>query len=705
MRKHFAMILERRRENNNQLKAFLGEQYFILQAFNEEEALTGILRARDYIEVILLDHAFLLMMDENKTMQQVKEKVFAHGIPIISTMADYDLQTAAAAIQAGAAEILVRPYEETLLQQRVHNIVLQRGLKRAKQYDPLTGIYNKETFYEKVEELITENPQNNYTVLCLDIDRFKVINDLLGSQEGDKLLQFVGDHLKVGTVEAGGVTGRITADVFACCYPNIENHCQMIAEQISYMLKEYPLHMEIIASVGFYHVDDRTLPTSRMCDRAILALKSVKGNYLRNYAVYNAELRNDLIWTQEIVNDMEGALRNEEFKVYLQPKCDMDTGRIIGAEALVRWLHPIKGLIPPDEFIPIFEENKFVLNLDSYVWEEICILIRDWIDAGNTPIPISANVSRVNLYMDGLYERLVLLVDKYKIDPRLLELEITESAYADDIEYLAEVVDRLRAYGFTILMDDFGSGYSSLNMLKDISIDVLKIDMRFLTGESDGHDKGGDIIESVVQMANWLNLLVIAEGVETKEQVDFLLSINCHYAQGYYYYKPMPSDKFKTLILQEGAADYRGMRRKLGETFSLQELMHQDAMSNAVLQNIIGGVAFYEYYQGNLELIRANDGYYREIGYSKEELPDYAKHISETIYEEDRPAFERMIRETEKGHESGVEAIFRRRRLNGKLLWVRMKLFYLGENKERKLFYGAVRNVTEEKEAEISCGS
>ncbi|MCQ4635801.1 EAL domain-containing protein [Anaerovorax odorimutans] len=699
MRKHIVLVLESRKEDNDRLKEYLEEQYIVIQAFNEQEALQAMTRCRGNIEVALVDQA-LLTMSGNKIMDAVKEKILSDDIPAIAVLKEYDLTVAAGAIKAGAAEIIIRPYEKNLLRRRVHNMILRNELKLARQYDSLTGIYNKETFYKKAESLIRRHPEQDYTIVCLDIDRFKLVNDLYGTREGDRLLQFVGNHLKVGTAEAGGVVGRLVADVFVGCYPNIGEQYAYVAERITQMFKSYPLPMELVAAIGFYQVEDPALPASRMCDRAILALNSVKNNYLVNYAVYNESLRDNLMLEQEIVNDMDFALKNGEFKVYIQPKCDMDTGRIVGGEALVRWIHPEKGMVSPGDFVPIFEKNKFILKLDYFVWEEVCKVMRRWIDEGGRPIPISVNVSRINLYNDDLYEQIVSLVEKYQIDPKLFQLEITESAYSSNIEYLTEVVARLQAYGFTILMDDFGSGYSSLNMLKDISVDILKLDMRFLTGETNGHGKGGDIMESVVRMAKWINLYVIAEGVETREQVEFLLSINCHYAQGYYYYRPMPMEEFKELMRDGEKVDYRGMRRKMGETFNLQELMQPDVMSNVLLQNIIGGVAFYEYYKGNLELIRVNEGYYAETGCSEEELQNYAKHISDMVYEEDRGILDRLLKEAAEYPESGVEEVLRRRRCGGGTLWIRMKLFFLAENKGRQIFYASLRNVTEEKEAE-----
>ena len=699
MRKHLVLVLENDKSDSDRLKTFLEDQYIVIQSFNEQEALRIIIHGKENIGAALIDHT-LLTTKQNKTMDSVKEMLVSYDIPVIAILDRYGQDIAADAIRAGAEEILIKPYEKNLLGRRVHNMVLRNELKLAGQYDSLTGVYNKETFYEKTEALIRRNPGKDYTVICLDIDRFKIVNDLYGTQEGDKLLQFIGNRLKQGTTEAGGVAGRIVADVFACCYPNIGERYAFIAQRIIQMYKSYPLQMELVAAIGFYHVEDRHIPASRMCDRALLALRSVKNKYLINYAVYDQKLRENLILEQEIVNGMEPALENREFKVYMQPKCDMDTGKIVGAEALVRWHHPEKGMIPPNEFIPVFEKNQFIFKVDYFVWEEVCKELRARIDAGERPIPISVNVSRTDLYQNDLYEQLISLLERYEIPPGLFQLEITESAYSSNMEYLSKVVDRLQEYGFTILMDDFGSGYSSLNMLKDINVDILKLDMRFLTGETNGHDKGGDIMSSVVRMAKWLNLFVIAEGVETKEQAEFLLSINCHYAQGYYYYRPMPIDEFWGLMEDDRRIDYRGMRRKMGETFHLQELMQPDALSDVLLQNIMGGVAFYEYCNGNLELIRVNEGYYTEIGCSEEELQVYAKHISDMIYEADRDVFRQLVKDASQYQESGVEGVLRRRLLSGKLIWIRVKLFFLAENKGRQIFYASIRNVTEEKNAE-----
>ena len=249
---------------------------------------------------------------------------------------------------------------------------------------------------------------------------------------------------------------------------------------------------------------------------------------------------------------MKGSLRRGEFLVYLQPKYELMSERIVGAEALVRWLHPQLGFISPARFIPIFEQNGFIYQLDKYVWEKTCQLLKDDIDHGRPVLPISINVSRIDLYSPNIVKVFEELIDKYDIPPKLLELELTESAYVENPQQIIEIAKELQARGFPILMDDFGSGYSSLNMLKDMPVDILKIDLKFLSDtQGDDHGRGGNIMTSVVRMAKWLDVPVIAEGVETQAQVDFLRTIGCECVQGFFYSKPVPIEVYEDLVTKD----------------------------------------------------------------------------------------------------------------------------------------------------------
>ncbi|MBR2275614.1 MAG: EAL domain-containing protein [Lachnospiraceae bacterium] len=297
---------------------------------------------------------------------------------------------------------------------------------------------------------------------------------------------------------------------------------------------------------GIYKISDKSLPVRLMCDRARAVKKQIKGSMVSNFAVYDDELRLKLREKQEIENEMQLALTNHEFVMYLQPQINITDGSLYGAEALVRWEHPTKGVMVPGRFIPLFEDNGFITKLDHYMWEEACKYSKALLNRGLS-IPISVNVSRLNIGTVNIPETLDRLVNKYEIPKKLLEVEITENLFIDDAQGLFGQMEELKSRGYTVLMDDFGSGYSSLNMLRKAPIDVIKID-RFFLDEIMATDRGKIIVESSVRMAKQLGLQVIAEGVETKEQLDFLRDIHCDIAQGFYYAKPMPISEFEDYI-------------------------------------------------------------------------------------------------------------------------------------------------------------
>ena len=413
-------------------------------------------------------------------------------------------------------------------------------------YDELTGIYNKQAFYAKTKEMLLDNPDKNFDLLRINIERFKVLNDLFGESTGDKLLRYIGKFLKEINLPLC-VSGRLYADNFVVCYEAGKGDSRRMINTLQMVADSFAINNRTILSFGLYRIDDKTLPVSVMCDRANMALWKAKGNFKNPYCEYDEKMRQQVLKEQKIINAMERAIQNKEFTLYLQPKYDIEKGIIIGAEALVRWISQKNGFISPGDFIPVFENNGFVYEVDKFIWEESCRYLRKWLDEGREVHPISVNVSRIDLYDPKLVQHLVNLREKYQLPSQYLELEITESAYTEDPEQIITITRQLREAGFVILMDDFGTGYSSLNMLKDIQIDVLKLDMGFLKS-SDYSAKGGNILTAILKMAESLKMQTIAEGVETKEQVEFLKSIGCRYVQGFYYSKPLPVGEFEKLI-------------------------------------------------------------------------------------------------------------------------------------------------------------
>lgn len=412
-------------------------------------------------------------------------------------------------------------------------------------YDELTGIYHKQSFYLKTKEMLMENPDKDFDLLRINVERFKVLNDLFGEATGDKLLMYIGSFLK-GINLPLCVSGRLYADNFAVCYEAGRGDSRRIINTLQMVADSFAINNRTILSFGLYRIDDKELPVSVMCDRANMALWKAKGNFKNPYCEYDENMRQQVLKEQKIINAMEMAIEKKEFVLYLQPKYEIEKGTIVGAEALVRWISKESGFIAPGDFIPVFENNGFVYEVDKFIWEETCRYLRKWLDEGREVRPISVNVSRIDLYDPHFMQYLVDLRHKYDIPPEYLELEITESAYTEDPEQIITITRQLREAGFLILMDDFGTGYSSLNMLKDIQIDVLKLDMGFLSS-SDHTVKGGNILAAIIQMARSLKMQTIAEGVETLEQVEFLKSIGCKYVQGYYYSRPLPVEEFEKL--------------------------------------------------------------------------------------------------------------------------------------------------------------
>ena len=415
-------------------------------------------------------------------------------------------------------------------------------------YDELTGIYNKQAFYAKTKEMLLDNPDKNFDLLRINIERFKVLNDLFGESTGDKLLRYIGKFLKEINLPLC-VSGRLYADNFVVCYEAGKGDSRRMINTLQMVADSFAINNRTILSFGLYRIDDKTLPVSVMCDRANMALWKAKGNFKNPYCEYDEKMRQQVLKEQKIINAMEMAIQNKEFTLYLQPKYDIEKGTIIGAEALVRWISLENGFISPGDFIPVFENNGFVYEVDKFIWEESCRYLRKWLDEGREVHPISVNVSRIDLYDPKLVQHLVNLREKYQLPSQYLELEITESAYTEDPEQIITITRQLREAGFVILMDDFGTGYSSLNMLKDIQIDVLKLDMGFLKS-SDYSAKGGNILTAILKMAESLKMQTIAEGVETKEQVEFLKKIGCQCVQGFYFARPMPAQEYERLFLE-----------------------------------------------------------------------------------------------------------------------------------------------------------
>lgn len=423
-------------------------------------------------------------------------------------------------------------------------------LQYRSQYDPVTGIYNESAFYAATEQVLTGEADLPHFLLRFDIDRFKIVNDLYSVAEGDRVLRYIGDTLR-SLARPNETFGRLGGDVFGLCLSRTKPQTLSLLGELEKRVSAYPLNFQFVLSTGIVPIpryDGQRINV--LCDWAAMAQHTVKGNVLHRFAFYDNRLRDTLNREHQITIDMNRGLEEGQFLMFLQPKFDIRTHSVIGAEALARWNHPEEGMIPPGEFIPLFERNGFILCLDEYIWEEACKVLRKWLDEGLAVVPISVNVSRIHMYDPNFCQKIQALTEKYDLPPRLLELEITESAYTESPEELYAIMERLQHFGFVFSMDDFGSGYSSLNVLKDIPVNTIKIDLNFLGDGRRGKEVGRNVLRGTIQLVRNMNLPIVAEGVETQEQAEFLLSVGCTRGQGYYFAKPMSTSDFAKLLPQ-----------------------------------------------------------------------------------------------------------------------------------------------------------
>lgn len=413
-------------------------------------------------------------------------------------------------------------------------------------HDSLTGLYNREHFYKKVLERLNTSPNQEYYIVAADIKGFKLINDIFGDDAGDQVLIDVAEALKEVT-SPSTLYCRLTGDKFCALVEKenlLEERIIALQEKVpSVRGKDYP----VIIQVGIYKIVNLKIPISVMVDRAYLAIAENKEDYHNRIYYYNDKIKHRRYWEQKLSGELEMAILDGQLKVFLQPQCDKD-GKVMGAEALIRWNHPTEGLIPPIKFIEMFEKNGMISKLDKFVWKTVTDILLHWKEIGKEHLYISVNISPIDFYFMNIFEEFKKLITENNIDPKRLKLEITESAMIRDMDRKLKVIEDLRKFGFIVEMDDFGSGYSSLNMLKEIPVDIIKLDMGFLY-KTKAENKSYRIIEMIVDLSQDLGMQVVSEGVETEEQLNFLSEIGCECFQGYYFSRPLEIEDFEKLYL------------------------------------------------------------------------------------------------------------------------------------------------------------
>ena len=572
----------------------------------------------------------------------------------------------------------------------------ENDLRTVAYFDPLTNLFNRHAFIQNARLMLDENPLTEFSLMNLNIGSFKVVNDLLGRDVGDKVLQTIAEAIRE-TFTGKGVFARLFSDNFIVLTSYSERgvHPQTFLNAVQKAVADSGLiSHEIQYYIGVYKVIGRDMSIENMADRAAIACRSINGSFQEHIAYYDEKMRLSMIEEQEICDESRRALENAEFCVYYQPVYGIKAKRFVSAEALVRWKHPTKGMISPGKFVPVFEKNGFIAELDLYVLEQVCKYMKRREEMGLPKFPISVNISRMSLYDPNLFETINRITDTYNIDPQYFRIEITESAYNDNPAQLLETIGKLREKCYPVLMDDFGSGYSSLNTLKDIPIDILKLDMKFMQGfEKNG--KVGTIVTSVSRMAKWLNIPMLAEGVETKEQFDFLVSVGCAYIQGYYFSRPVPEEEFTKLIDLDEVTVSSPQIESYGLGKEVNELLGSNALVSKLISGAFGGFGIYEMYDDKLEVIRVNDGYRKIMGYTPGSFEEERINIWDMMPPEDAEASRKACLEAI-STDKAVPVTVRRYDKSGNILYLEGLHRRLGGTDDNPIICIAFNDITEQ---------
>ena len=549
--KRLVLIVDDEIVNREMLRNIIQNDFDVVMAEDGEEAVEKIKEHGDLLSLILLD-LNMPKMGGYDVIQWLKSSDDYVNIPVIVLTGDKHAEVDS--LTMGAADFLTKdplvPEVVLTRMQKTIELYEDRSIIQSTEREDLTGLFNKEYFYRYAEQFDTFHYDLVMDAVFIDINHFHLINELYGRKAGDEVLIHLSDYLKDLREKTRCIAGRVEADKFVVYIEHGKVSYTTMAEEINSHFDDFrDIHVRI--RCGIYQNVDKSFDIETRFDRAVQAANIIKGNYSKSIARYDNETFQKKMFEDRLITEMDEAMATHQFYLNFQPKYNVhgEEPVLASAEVLVRWDHPELGRISPGQFIPIFEHNGLIQKLDFYIWDRALECAGRWKKEHGIELPLSVNVSRMDLYNSSLIDFIIEKLIDYDISKNNLYLEITESAYMDDSDQLIEIINNLRSEGFKIEMDDFGTGYSSLNMLADVPVDVLKMDMRFVQNLNSS-EKQETMIRLIMDIAKYLKMEVVAEGVEDKEQVDFLRSVGCDVIQGYYFSKPLAEKEFVEHVLQ-----------------------------------------------------------------------------------------------------------------------------------------------------------
>jgi diguanylate cyclase (GGDEF)-like protein len=558
--------------------------------------------------------------------------------------------------------------------------------------DPLTGLKREKDYFYSVGEMLKAYPEKKWMMVVFDIEQFKMFNEWYGREAGDMVLARIGAGLRKDSKKTNGLAGYLGNDDFSMFVPAGSLQMEELFENLHKVIMRYGVSVGFLPAVGVSYSKKYDTVT-RLYDEASLAMRNAKADFKNRIRYFDSSMYTKISSEYKLLSEFHSALKKNEITFYLQPQCRAVTAGIVGAEALARWVKPDGTMISPSVFVPVLEKYGFIPDLDKFIWEEVCRWLKSCKVRGLPLVPISVNVSAVDIFTFNVPEYIQFLAGKYHLPKKALKVEITESACADNPEKMREVVQELRKSGFMVLLDDFGSGYSSLNMLFELNIDVLKMDAHFLHMDEDTIEKGIHILEAIIFMAKSMRLPVIVEGVENQEQKEYLQSLGCQYVQGYYFYRPLTVTDFEKLIGNPFNIDEKGFVFIANEEFRVREFLNDAVYSDAMLNNILGPAAIYSWNKENVDIIRFNHKFQEAV-----DVPDFSERL-ESIQRFMPPADRKVMYSTlgnaRLDKMNGASAVMNFGRIDGTYSRFWIHFYYLDEAEGRMRFYGSARDVTE----------
>ena len=537
------------------------------------------------------------------------------------------------------------------LKNEIHR--LQERILLLEQNDKLTGLMHNTVYLKKMDALLAEYPDLEFSLIYFSIKNLKLMNIQQGNHYGDRFLCHIASYLRLTPKkDTPLLVSRVYADAFSVFLPRSEE--KSMTTQIFLAYSDFSRTMTP-PSIGIRHVKGTETAAHFLLNQAYMAASSAFDINDSHVVVYGDSMYNNFVLEQTILSDFKTALESHDFQLYFQPKYNIASGKVIGAEALVRWEHPTAGFISPGKFIPILEQYNLIQELDCYIWESLCYQLHEWNEKGYPPIPVSVNASRISIGSLDVAAIMEGLIKKYRLSPSQLEVEITESVYAEHPDSIKNTINKLHQAGFIVLMDDFGSGYSSLSFLADTNVDVIKLDMRFLNCDT---PKSNYILSTVIRITYWLNLRIIAEGVENRKQADTLLKIGCFYAQGFLFCKPIPSREYEKLLPGNcvDLTDLGAQKGSINGLVSTLDLFSQNMINEQVTELLLGAVVVFSLSGSSVNILNVNKAFCAL--FQIEDLPCPGDDLLSILKPEDPDIFLSVCHRTVKQNTSNGRSIY-----------------------------------------------